>query len=199
MDRANVEDPTKIEHFNLQVSERVWSPRDEFSADVIDLNEEIIHALKVCLEHYKPANYLSDISYIEDMNIIKYTAGHYFRVHADDTDFYRCTVSVVGYPNDDYEGGEITFPGFNLTYKPEAGDLLLFPSSFAYAHLAEPVIGDGVKYTLAIMTDKNAFANRKDSPILYDGRLLADHGFKIHGMNNENWNSWKKIKDTEDK
>jgi hypothetical protein len=123
------------------------------------------------------------------MNIIKYTAGHYFRVHSDDTDFYRCTVSVVGYPNDNYDGGEITFPGFDLTYKPEAGDLLLFPSSFAYAHLSEPVIGDGIKYTLAIMTDRNAFANRKDSPILYDGDLLAKHGFEIYGMNNENWRS----------
>ena len=70
-------------------------------------------------------------------------------------------------------------------YKPEAGDLLLFPSSYAYAHYANPVTDNGTKYTLALMTDKNTFMNRKDSPIRYDPNFLLKHGFYIEGINGD--------------
>ena len=39
-------------------------------------------------------------------------------------------LSLVGALNDDYEGGEIEFPRFNLKYKPKANELLLFPSGY---------------------------------------------------------------------
>jgi hypothetical protein len=156
--------------------------RDQYSSDAIDLHDEIIRSLKICLEHYKPENYLADISYFEAINVVKYGSGQYFKTHTDDGDPYRCTLSAVGYPNDDYAGGELKFPKFNLTYKPKAGDFVLFPSAYAYAHSSEPVTDDGIKYSLVIMTDRNSFANRKDSPVLYDPQLLRDNGFKVHGM-----------------
>jgi hypothetical protein len=165
-----------------KLHENTLQPRDEFSADAIDLHQEILHQLKVCLEHYKPLNYLAEISYFEAINVVRYGSGQYFKTHTDDGDPYRCTLSAVGYPNDNYEGGELKFPKFNLTYKPKAGDLVLFPSAYAYAHSSEPVTNDGVKYSLVIMTDRNSFANRKDSPVLYDPQLLRDNNFKVHGM-----------------
>jgi hypothetical protein len=148
----------------------------------MDLHSDIIHSLKVCLEHYKPLNYLAEISYFEAVNIVRYGKGQYFKTHTDDGDPYRCTVSAVGYINDNYEGGEITFPKFKLKYKPQAGDFVIFPSAYAYAHASEPITSDDVKYSLVIMTDRNKFANRKDSPVHYDPQQLRDAGFKIHGM-----------------
>jgi hypothetical protein len=158
------------------------SPRDQFSADIFDLHDDIILRLKIALEHYKPRNYLAEISYFEAINVVRYGKGEYFKVHSDDGDPYRCTVSAVGYPNDDYEGGEISFAKFGIKYKPKAGDFVVFPSAFAYAHASEPVLNDGIKYSLVIMTDRNAFANRKDSPVLYDPDDLRRGNFKIHGM-----------------
>jgi predicted 2-oxoglutarate/Fe(II)-dependent dioxygenase YbiX len=57
------------------------------------------------------------------------------------------SVSAICYLNNDYEGGELEFPHFNLTIKPEPGMLILFPSNFAYAHIAHPIIS-GTKYAL---------------------------------------------------
>lgn len=168
-----------------KLDERTLLPRDEFSSDALDLHKEIIDRLKICLEHYKPLNYLAEISYFEAINVVRYGSGQYFKTHTDDGDTYRCTLSAVGYPNDDYQGGELHFPKFNLTYQPKAGDFVLFPSTYSYAHSSEPIIGDGVKYSLVIMTDRNKFANRKDSPVHYDPEFLREHGFKIHGIHSK--------------
>jgi hypothetical protein len=166
-----------------KIKDTTLQPRDQFSADIIDLHDEIIRSLKICLEHYKPLNYLAEISYFEAINVVRYGPGQFFKVHTDDGDPYRCTLSAVGYPNDNYAGGELKFPKFNnLTYKPKAGDFVLFPSAYSYAHSSEPITDDGVKYSLVIMTDRNEFANRKDSPVLYDPQLLRNNGFKVHGI-----------------
>jgi predicted 2-oxoglutarate/Fe(II)-dependent dioxygenase YbiX len=49
------------------------------------------------------------------------------------------------YLNDDYSGGELEFRNFQLKISPKKGMLLLFPSNFAYAHIAHPVTS-GTKY-----------------------------------------------------
>ena len=37
-------------------------------------------------------------------------------------------------PADEYGGGELVFPNQNFKFKPDAGDLVLFPSNFLYPH-----------------------------------------------------------------
>jgi hypothetical protein len=161
---------------DFKIGEASLSPRDQYSEDMFKLWEDTIDNLKMVLEHYKPNNYLSEISYFEAINIVRYGKGEYFKTHSDDGDPYRCTVSAVGYVNDDFEGGELTFPIFGLTYKPKAGEMVLFPSAYAYAHASEPITDDGVKYSFVIMMDRNKFANRKDSPTFYSKEYLAKHG-----------------------
>ena len=56
-------------------------------------------------------------------------------------------MSAVCYLNGDYEGGEIEFPYHKVTIKPEPGMLILFPSNYAYSHVAHPV-KSGTKYSL---------------------------------------------------
>jgi hypothetical protein len=132
--------------------------------------------VKMILEHYKPNNFLDEISYFEAINIVRYGKGEYFKTHSDDSYHYRCTVSAVGYVNDDYEGGELTFPIQNLTYIPKAGEMVLFPSSYSYAHASEPITDEGVKYSFVLMMDRHEFANRKDSPIFYSREYLKQYG-----------------------
>jgi predicted 2-oxoglutarate/Fe(II)-dependent dioxygenase YbiX len=94
------------------------------------------------------------MEYMEAINFVKYNPGQHFQVHADHGFSYICTVSSVMYLNDDYEGGELWFPNFDLKIKPDYGDIILFPSTYIYAHAALPVIS-GTKYSAVTMFDYN--------------------------------------------
>ena len=94
------------------------------------------------------------MNYWEAMNFIKYQPGQHFDEHSDHGYSYVCTVSLVTYLNDDYEGGELYFPKIGIKIKPEAGDMLVFPSTYLFSHKAEPVIS-GTKYCIATMLDYN--------------------------------------------
>jgi len=152
---------------DFKIKEDILSPRDKYSSDMLDMHKQIMDSLKLCMSHYTSENFLSRIDYYECINIVKYGSGEYFKVHSDDGEPYRCTVSVVGYPNDNYAGGELHFPLFDVKHKPIAGDFVICPSAYSYAHSAEPVTDNGIKYSFVIMTDRNEFAHRSDSPVYH--------------------------------
>lgn len=80
-------------------------------------------------------------------SILKYGIGQKFTNHIDDhKDFHR-RVSTVYYLNDNYTGGEINFPRFNISYKPKANEMLIFPSTYVYNHSVSPVI-EGTRYAV---------------------------------------------------
>ena len=91
------------------------------------------------------SGYLPTTFYIK-----KYNVGAYMGPHVDsfDDDQDSLTVSMVVYLNDDYEGGEINFPDFNISIKPEAGSVVVFESKNI---LHEPVeTTSGTKYLIPI-------------------------------------------------
>lgn len=64
-----------------------------------------------------------------------------------ETEGYKFSVTMVAYPNDDYESGEISFKVYNedesdftsdpnifIDYKPSEGDIVCFPSAHPYYH-----------------------------------------------------------------
>lgn len=119
-----------------------------------DVHEEAFRKIKTCTDNYARSWGLS-VNYYEAFNFVKYEgAGTHFKIHADHGPGYVSTVSIVAYLNDDYEGGEIYFPRFNLTVKPEAGDIIIFPSTYIYEHASQDMIS-GTKYCIVIMTDYN--------------------------------------------
>ena len=83
----------------------------------------------------------------DNYNILKYGVGQHFDNHIDDSPAFHRRVSLTYYANDDYTGGEINFPRFNLSIKPEKYDLLIFPSSYVYNHSVNPVI-EGTRYAV---------------------------------------------------
>ncbi len=95
---------------------------------------------------------IGELRYWEAMNFVKYGPGQHFQEHADHGYSYNCVVSLVGYPNDNYEGGELEFRLQKLKVKPRAGDLFVFPSNFIYPHKSLPVIS-GTKYSIVTMLD----------------------------------------------
>lgn len=54
-------------------------------------------------------------------------------------------ISSVFYWNDDYDGGEISFPKQNIKIKPSSGLLIIFPSNRDFPHEVFPV-KNGVRY-----------------------------------------------------
>ena len=109
--------------------------------------------LSKCVKHYENIWNIG-IAYKEAFNFVKYFPGEYFKVHTDHGPFYTCTLSAVIYLNDDYEGGELDFTRHDITLKPDAGDIVLFPSNFVYEHSSLNVTS-GTKYAVVVMMDYN--------------------------------------------
>lgn len=96
---------------------------------------------------YSERHGINDVLYHEPYNVLKYKTGQEYKAHHDGGGPTGRCVSAICYLNSDYSGGEIEFPNFNIKIKPEPGMLILFPSNYAYAHIAHPVT-DGTKYAI---------------------------------------------------
>lgn len=125
---------------------------------------------KVCKDYAEDLNDFDEPRLFPVFNIKKYYTGtgmgaHYDQLDGDTTLRY----SLVMYLNDDCEGGEVSFkisdyetvkPSIDLDYdvalnnndfdfgvKPEAGSIVIFPSSAPYYHIAH-LVKSGYKYMI---------------------------------------------------
>jgi hypothetical protein len=57
--------------------------------------------------------------------------------------------STMVYLNDNYAGGEIEFPEYDIAIKPRAGDIVTFPTNAMYLHAVKK-IESGTRYNIAI-------------------------------------------------
>ena len=83
----------------------------------------------------------------EDYSLLKYGAGEEYKQHFDGSTSSGRAISAICYLNDNFEGGEIEFAYFGIKISPRPGMLILFPSNYAYAHIAHPIT-NGTKYAL---------------------------------------------------
>jgi hypothetical protein len=83
----------------------------------------------------------------DSYGILKYGVGQKFTNHIDDHPDYHRRISTVYYINDNYSGGEIIFPRFNITFKPKANQMIIFPSTYVYNHSVSPVL-EGTRYAV---------------------------------------------------
>lgn len=102
-------------------------------------------------EHLKSYSTAFECNYSdhEGYGLLKYegTTSDHYDAHYDGGPSTGRWISAILYLNDDYEGGELEFVTFGATYKPKAGTLVIFPSNYAYTHIAHPV-RSGTKYAL---------------------------------------------------
>jgi hypothetical protein len=103
---------------------------------------------KQYLKEYSTKNYDIDYSNCEKSYILKYSEGMHGEHHFDDlVDGKTRRVTVVYYPNDDYSGGEIEFPRFNVKLKPIKDQALVFPANFVHEHIIYPT-EKGTRYLI---------------------------------------------------
>lgn len=99
-----------------------------------DIHED----LQKCIWSYRNM-YDIDVKEDEGMTILKYSKGAEYRGHVDHAPSNQRVFSIVAFANDNFDGGELTFPIFDVTVKPKAGGAVLFPSNFPYFHYAQAV------------------------------------------------------------
>ena len=139
--------------FKFKKTDIELDPSEE-SLKLQGLWQELYDAKYQAVQDYARNYNINGLNYWEAFNFIKYGPGQHFREHHDHGFSYNCTVSLVAYVNDDYEGGELYFRLQDLKIKPQAGDLYIFPSNFMYPHQAMPVTS-GTKYSIVTMLDYN--------------------------------------------
>lgn len=93
----------------------------------------------------------------EACSILRYSPGQFYKRHIDNLllasrleeiaqGVPTRDISVVGYLNDDFVGGETFFDRQNLKVKPETGSVLVFPAYYTHPHQSLPVLS-GCKYS----------------------------------------------------
>lgn len=81
-------------------------------------------------------------------HIAKWEVGQKLELHVDDLGRTSHNhMATILYLNDDYGGGEIEFPTYNLTLKLNTGSLIMFPGNMNYPHLVKPITY-GFRYTM---------------------------------------------------
>lgn len=148
--------------FKFKKSDIMHEPT-QASLELQQIWQECYDAQKAAVDDYCRTHNVMELRYWEAFNFVRYSEGHHFMEHHDHGYSYNCTLSVVSYLNDDYEGGEIYFRLQELNIKPKAGDMVIFPSAFAYPHRAMPV-KSGVKYSLVTMLD---YSDKYHAPEFY--------------------------------
>ena len=130
-------------NFNINITHAAKS-NNKFCQDI---NNQMYTTLLATTAPYLRKMNITEVTYHEDYSMLKYVQGTEYKQHYDGgTSAGRC-ISAIVYLNDDYEGGEIEFPHFKVKIKPEPGMLILFPSNYAYSHIAHPV-ASGTKYAI---------------------------------------------------
>lgn len=108
---------------------------------LLKYREEIGYINGHFLQYPTPGSYRTNC-YRERIQVLKYETTEYYRWHTDQAsdkkdNAYNRTISVVLYLTDDFEGGRTEFP--HTSYKPKAGQALIFPSNWCFPHQGQAV------------------------------------------------------------
>ena len=123
-------------------------------SDLVDkktlyIANSFLMAFQMCTDRYLASRNLDKDRYnlnLDSVTIKAWNEGQSMGPHFDGQDGNKdLAFSLVAYVNDDYEGGEISFPNHNITIKPKAGSLIMFPSQDPYIHEVKPIIS-GTRY-----------------------------------------------------
>lgn len=149
---------------NFKFKKEDLRKNDDDSNELKNIWQDCYDSMYQAVSDYSYQHNLVELQYWEAMNFIKYNTGQHFEEHTDHGFSYNATVSLVAYINADYEGGELYFRLQDLMYKPEAGDLIIFPSNFMYPHKAMPV-NKGTKYSIVTILDYTDRGHVTVSPV----------------------------------
>lgn len=113
------------------------------------LRTRVNNKVKAAFSNVLLEQYQQEMEWFESADLLYYQPGGLYGMHADSENYMARhqqwvrakdrDYSLLLYLNDDFEGGHIKFNNFNYHYKPQKGDLVVFPSDHRYLHEAMPV------------------------------------------------------------
>jgi len=125
-----------------------WDILERINIDVFNIIDKYIQKMKVYLEYC----FNVELSTRPPV-IIKWRPGMEQRPHADKqmndgrpNPFPTYDINSLIYYNDDFEGGELYYPDYDLIIKPKPGLAVAHPGDINYLHGVKPVIF-GERYT----------------------------------------------------
>lgn len=125
-----------------------WDILSRINIDVYNIIEKYIQKMRVCLEDFFNVG-LSTRSPV----IIKWRPGMEQKPHADKqmndgrpNPFPTYDLNSLIYYNDDFEGGELYYPDYDVIIKPKPGLAVAHPGDVNYLHGVKPIIS-GERYT----------------------------------------------------
>lgn len=118
-------------------------------------NQLLLSRIKV-IQEMLFKHYGIHFPHAEMCSLLRYLPGQNYKRHVDNlllaSRFVEVAngiptrdISIVGYLNDNFEGGETFFDRQNIKVKPKAGSVIAFPAYYTHPHQALPVIR-GTKY-----------------------------------------------------
>jgi len=94
--------------------------------------------IDACVHDYR-SEYSLRLNTDEGYRVLKYSNGAEYLEHVDWHEDNNRQLSLVGWFNDDFDGGGLYFKHFDTTVHPEKGSIVLFPSNYLFSHAALPV------------------------------------------------------------
>jgi hypothetical protein len=108
------------------------------------IRELVYQQMELLIKHFG----YPDPIYPETVNLVSWPPNLEMVPHVDQDDgFEQRLFAVVGYLNDDYEGGEIYFPEIDESIKPKAGMLVAFSCGPRHRHGVKATRGNRLRYT----------------------------------------------------
>jgi hypothetical protein len=127
--------------------------KNETNPLILSIGDQISTGLLNTLDHYNSIHNVEiekDFMYgyrtTRPLSINKYFTNAELSSHVDSFgDDNSPVLSAVMYLNDDYDGGNIHFKNQDIDIKPEAGSVVIFPSTPPYYHESKKILR-GTKY-----------------------------------------------------
>lgn len=123
---------------------------NEYSQETMHLYKKIYNYIVSYVNHYESKNDIK-LKHLTDLVINRNHPGKILGSHVDSKDDPESPkISINVFLNDDYEGGGMTFNHHDLTIKPQAGKVVIYPSTDPYYH-ESLLITSGMGYNINVL------------------------------------------------
>jgi hypothetical protein len=123
------------------------TPKDSIPKDIMKLLEKIFQTGRLnCVDYY---DIEVDNNFIGEYLLTKWSIGDVMNPHVDTDSQKHQHIVCMYYINDEYDGGELVFPDYNLKIKPKSNSLIMFPGNEKYLHGVLEV-SKGFRYTFGM-------------------------------------------------
>ena len=123
------------------------TPSDSIPKDIIILLKKIFKTARLnCMDYY---DIRVNSNFIGEYILTKWSKGDVMEPHVDTDSQKTQHIVCMYYINDNYEGGELVFPDYNLKIKPKSNSLIMFPGNENYLH-GVLAVSEGFRYTFGM-------------------------------------------------